>query len=183
MNISISNWHNSSFDSTKMKFFTSFQFFTRLLTSNHFNLISTYLVGRKGVMWKTCFSASQNAKNESQLKHKNQVRNRLFVDMLNVGTPSPRSCICGTPVWVWFIVLFVLIHHYPDHDCGYCTLRCEPRPSHMRAGPSASTLNTRDKAQKYMNLVFEGRLVIACIYSETGSNIHSVSDSGVDRSL
>ena len=26
MNISISNWHNSSFDSTKMKFFTLFQF-------------------------------------------------------------------------------------------------------------------------------------------------------------
>ena len=31
-------------------------------------------------MWKTCFSASQNAKNESQLKHKNQVRNRIFID-------------------------------------------------------------------------------------------------------
>ena len=33
MNISISNWHNSSFNSTKMKFFTLFQFLTRLLTS------------------------------------------------------------------------------------------------------------------------------------------------------
>jgi len=31
-------------------------------------------------MWKTCFSASKNAKIESQLKHKNQVRNRLFID-------------------------------------------------------------------------------------------------------
>jgi len=31
-------------------------------------------------MWKTSFSASQNAKNESQLKHKYQVRNRLFID-------------------------------------------------------------------------------------------------------
>ena len=41
MNISISNWHNSSFDSTKMKFFTLIQFLSRLLTSNHFNLIST----------------------------------------------------------------------------------------------------------------------------------------------
>ena len=29
-------------------------------------------------MWKTCFSASQNTKNESLLKHKNQVRNRLY---------------------------------------------------------------------------------------------------------
>ena len=78
MNISICNWHNSSFDSTKMNFFTLFQFLTRVLTSNHFSLISTYLVGRNGVMWKTCFTVSQNAKNESQLKHKNQVRNRLF---------------------------------------------------------------------------------------------------------
>ena len=33
MNISISNWHNWSFDSTKMKFFTLFQFLTRLMTS------------------------------------------------------------------------------------------------------------------------------------------------------
>ena len=41
MNISISNWHNSSFDSTKMKIFTLLQFLSRLLTSNHFNLIST----------------------------------------------------------------------------------------------------------------------------------------------
>ena len=30
-----------SFDSTKMKFFTLFQFLTRLLTANHFNLIRT----------------------------------------------------------------------------------------------------------------------------------------------
>ena len=41
MNISISNWHNSSLDSTKMNFFTLFQFLSRLLTSNNFNLIST----------------------------------------------------------------------------------------------------------------------------------------------
>ena len=39
MNIRISNWHNSSFDFTKINFFTLFQFLTRLLTSNHFNLI------------------------------------------------------------------------------------------------------------------------------------------------
>ena len=55
MNISSSNRHNSSFDSTKIKFFTLFQFLTRLLTSNHFILISTFLVGRNGVMWKTFF--------------------------------------------------------------------------------------------------------------------------------
>jgi len=80
MNIGVSNWHNSSFDSTKMKFFPLFQFLTRLLTSNHFNLRTTQLVGRNGVMWKTCFSASQNAKNESHLKHENHVRKRLFID-------------------------------------------------------------------------------------------------------
>jgi len=27
-----------------------------------------------------CFSASQNAKKENQLIHKNQVRNRIFID-------------------------------------------------------------------------------------------------------
>ena len=36
-------------------FFTLFQFLSRLLTSNHFHLISTLLVGRKGVMWKCAF--------------------------------------------------------------------------------------------------------------------------------
>jgi len=29
---------------------------------------------------KRCFSASQNTKNENQLKHKNQVRKRIFID-------------------------------------------------------------------------------------------------------
>ena len=28
----------------------------------------------------TCFSAPQNAKKENQLKHKNQVRYRIFID-------------------------------------------------------------------------------------------------------
>jgi len=30
-------------------------------------------------MWKTCYSAPQNAKKENQLKHNYQVRNRLFI--------------------------------------------------------------------------------------------------------
>ena len=60
-------------------FFTLFQFITRLLLSNHFNLISSLLTGQNGVMRKTCFSASQNAKNESQLQHKNLVRYRHFI--------------------------------------------------------------------------------------------------------
>ena len=41
MNIRISNWHNSNFRLHENEFFTLFQFLTRLLTSNHFNLFST----------------------------------------------------------------------------------------------------------------------------------------------
>jgi hypothetical protein len=61
-------------------YLTLFRFLTQLLTSKHLNLFSSYLVGRNGTMWITCFSVPQNAKNENQLKHKNQVRNRLFID-------------------------------------------------------------------------------------------------------
>ena len=35
---------------------------------------------QNGTMLKTCFSAPQNAKKKKQLKHKNQVRNRLLID-------------------------------------------------------------------------------------------------------
>ena len=80
MNIGISNWHNWSFDLTKILFLILFQFLTGLLTSKHLKLFSIYLVGRNGTMWKTRFSAPQNAKKENQLKPKNQVRNRLFID-------------------------------------------------------------------------------------------------------
>ena len=55
MNIGTSNYHNCISDPTKMKFFTLFQFLTRLLTSKHLKLISSYLVGRNGTMWVTCF--------------------------------------------------------------------------------------------------------------------------------
>ena len=40
---------------------------------------STYLVGQNGTMCKTCLSATQNAK-KNQLKHKIQVRIKLFID-------------------------------------------------------------------------------------------------------
>ena len=80
MNICISNWNNRSFDLTKMLFLNLFQFLTRLITSKHLELFSTYLVGRNGTMWKTCFSATLNAKKEIPLKHKNQVRKRLLID-------------------------------------------------------------------------------------------------------
>ena len=106
MNISISNWHNTNFDSTKIKFFNLFLFLTRLLTSEHFNLISTILVERIEVMWKTCFSASQNANNESQLIHKNHVRNRVFIDR------SSRRIILVITWWAHKRQTFTLISIY-----------------------------------------------------------------------
>ena len=60
--------------------FTLFQSLTRFLTSKYLKLFSTYLVGQSGAMWQTCFSALQNAKKENQLKPKNQVHNRHFMD-------------------------------------------------------------------------------------------------------
>ena len=65
---------------TNMKFFTLFHFLTRFRTSKYLKLFSTFLVGRNGAMWKTCFSALQNAKKENQLKPKKQVHNRHFID-------------------------------------------------------------------------------------------------------
>jgi len=63
MNIGVSSWHIWSFHLTEMLFLTLFQFLTRLLTFKHLKPFSTYLVGRNGTMWKSCFSAPQNAKN------------------------------------------------------------------------------------------------------------------------
>ena len=65
MNIRKSNWRNWSFDLKKLLFLTLFQFLTRLRTSKHLKPFSTYLVGRKGTMRKTCFWASQNRKKKS----------------------------------------------------------------------------------------------------------------------
>ena len=42
-----------------MSFFTLFQFLTRLLTTKHLKLFSTYLLGRNETMWKTSFLAPQ----------------------------------------------------------------------------------------------------------------------------
>jgi len=79
MNIGISNWHFWTIDTKKMSFLTLFPFVTRLMTSKHVKHFSTYLVGRNGTKWKTCFSAPQNAKKEHQLKHKtNCVTEVLF---------------------------------------------------------------------------------------------------------
>ena len=74
MIIGISNWHIWSIDPTKMKFLTSFQFDTRLLTSKHLQNFSAYLVERNGAMLKSCFTDHQNAKKLHQLKHKKHLR-------------------------------------------------------------------------------------------------------------
>ena len=81
MNIGNSHWHIWDIDCTKTRYFTLFQFVTRLLTSKHLKHSSTYLVGQNTVKWKTCFSAPQNAKKEHQLKHKNRVRNWRFIEL------------------------------------------------------------------------------------------------------
>ena len=80
MNTGISSWHIWSIDPTKMRFLLFFQFDTRLLTSKHPKLFSTLFVELNGVLWKSCFSGPQNAKNEYQLKYKNQVSNWRFLE-------------------------------------------------------------------------------------------------------
>jgi len=62
-----------------MKFLTLFQFLTRLLTSSYLKLYSTYLVGEKERCEKRDFLLLKMRK-KNQLKHKNQVRNTLFID-------------------------------------------------------------------------------------------------------
>jgi len=62
-----------------MTFLTLFHFLIRVLTFNHLKPFRTYLVGRNGAIWKTCFSPPQNTKEENQMKHKNELRNRLFI--------------------------------------------------------------------------------------------------------
>jgi len=49
-----------------MNFLNLFQFLSRLLTSKHPKLLSTYVVVRNGAMCKTCFSAPQNAKKKER---------------------------------------------------------------------------------------------------------------------
>jgi hypothetical protein len=66
MNIGTYNWHKRCFDITYLLFLILFQLLPRLLTSKHRKICSTYLVGRNGTKLKTCFSSSQNAKNQNQ---------------------------------------------------------------------------------------------------------------------
>ena len=91
MNFGISNWHNSSFESTKLKFFTLFQFLTRLLTSKHLKIFSTYLVGRNVAIWETCFSATQNAKKENSWNIKSKCVTNI---LLTVRSSSMKDYTC-----------------------------------------------------------------------------------------
>jgi len=88
MVIGISNWHNRILTPRIWFFFTLYHFFTRLLTHKYLKLFSTYLVGRNGTMWITCFTAPQNANKENQMQHKNQERNR---SLFTVGSWSMKD--------------------------------------------------------------------------------------------
>jgi hypothetical protein len=91
MNIGIFNWHNWSFDYTYLNFLTLFQFLLWLLTSNHPKLFSTYLTGRNGVMFATCFSAPQNAKKKICLNIKTTC---LTDSQLTVRSTSMKHYAC-----------------------------------------------------------------------------------------
>ena len=77
--------------SSKYCFLTLFQFLTRLLSSKHLKLYNTYLVGRNGTMWKTCFSGPKNAKKENQLKHKTKCVTDF---LLTVMSSSMKDYTC-----------------------------------------------------------------------------------------
>ena len=72
--------------------FTFFQFLTRFLTSKYKKLFSTYLVGRNGAMWKTCFSAPQNAKKKI---------------CWNIKTKSIKVCYWHLGLREWRIILVI----------------------------------------------------------------------------
>ena len=71
-------------------FLTLFLFLTQLLTSKHQKLYSIYLVGLNGTMWKTCFSASQNAKKISL-----NIKTKCVTDfLLTVRNSSMKDYTC-----------------------------------------------------------------------------------------
>ena len=61
------------------RFYSLFQLDTRLLNYKQPKKVSKKILERIGNILKTCFSAPQNAKNEHQTKHKNQVGNLRFL--------------------------------------------------------------------------------------------------------
>ena len=80
MNIRISNWHNWSFDITKMLFLTLFHFLSRLLISKHWNS----LVHSSWVEMERCeqcvFSSSKCEKKINRNIKTNCVTAFLFTD-------------------------------------------------------------------------------------------------------
>ena len=94
INTGISNLHIWSIDSTKMRYLPLYQLDTQLRTSKPPKIFSTYLVERNGDMWKTWFSASQNAKNEHQMEHKNQVHNRRYLESWALECEILYSILC-----------------------------------------------------------------------------------------
>ena len=79
------------FESTKMNFF---YFVSVPYTITELQPLQYNYYKSRWVKWsdvKTFFSASQNAKNESQLKHKNQVRIRF---LLTVRSSSMKDYTC-----------------------------------------------------------------------------------------
>ena len=80
MNIGISNLNNWNFDPTSMKFSTLFRFLTRFMTSKYLKLLKVH------TSWsemerreKRAFQHLKLRKN-NQLKYKNQVHKRHFID-------------------------------------------------------------------------------------------------------
>ena len=80
MNIGISNWYNWSFDRTKINFllyFSSFHYYWPPSTRN--SLVYTPWCKRERCEKRDFQLLKMRKKKMSHLKHKNQVRNRLFI--------------------------------------------------------------------------------------------------------
>jgi len=84
MNIGTYNWHKRCFDITYLLFLILFQLLPRLLTSKHRKIFSTYLVGRNGTMWNTCFSDPQNENKESSWSIKTKCVTIILLTVLRV---------------------------------------------------------------------------------------------------
>ena len=100
-----------------MFFFILFQFLTRLLSSKHLRLFSTYLVGRNGTMWKTCYSAPQNGKNKISWNIKtNCVTNFL----LTVRSSSMRGYTCHYVVSTWKTNVYINFNKNNEKFVIFC---------------------------------------------------------------
>jgi len=78
MNVGIFNWHNWSYEPTKMKFLNLYQFFTRLLNSKHLKLIRTETWGEIKGCEKRAFELLKIRKN----KIKWYIKTKCVTDIL-----------------------------------------------------------------------------------------------------